>query len=534
MNVAKYDTIIVGGGIAGLTSAAYIARAGQKVLLIEKNDEFGGLVNSFVSDGFHFEAGVRALENAGIILPMLKDLGIDLEYVRSKVSVGVEDKILNIEDLNSVNDYRDLLAELYPESTDDVDRFVHTMRKIMKLLDVLYGIENPIFKDLKKDKEYIFKTLLPWLPKFIMTVGKINKLKLPFEVYLGKLIKNSSLIDIIAQHFFKGTPTFFALSYFSLYLDYLYPKGGVGKLAQALENKIRESEGVLLPGTLIQKVEAARHIITDDKGNNYQYDNLIWAADLKSFYNNTLTDGLDAKTINNFETTKSKVNLGKGSESIFSLYLQVDLPLSYFSNIARGHFFYTPSKKGLGNLHRSDLRFMLDKWDKTEKGEVYRWLFSFLHQNTFEISIPGLKDPDLVPEGKTGVIVSFLVEYELFKKLQDRGWYEDIRKEIETEIVDILNETVYPGLKEKVEKMFSFTPVSIKNRIASTDGAVVGWSFEAQVPAVHKIEKSAEAVNTPIANIFQAGQWVYNPAGVPMSILTGKLAADKIIKLSRS
>ena len=72
----KYDTIIVGGGIAGLTSAAYLSSEGKKILLIEKNDKCGGLVNSFSHNGFHFEAGVRALEDAGIIFPMLKDLGI--------------------------------------------------------------------------------------------------------------------------------------------------------------------------------------------------------------------------------------------------------------------------------------------------------------------------------------------------------------------------------------------------------------------------------------------------------------------------
>jgi NADPH-dependent 2,4-dienoyl-CoA reductase/sulfur reductase-like enzyme len=37
-----YDTIIVGGGVAGLTATAYLAREGQKVLLIEKNRELGG------------------------------------------------------------------------------------------------------------------------------------------------------------------------------------------------------------------------------------------------------------------------------------------------------------------------------------------------------------------------------------------------------------------------------------------------------------------------------------------------------------
>ena len=97
MSENTYNTIVVGGGIAGLTSAAYLSRAGQKVLLIEKNKEFGGLVNSFIRDGFHFEAGVRALEDAGIIFPMLKDLGIQLEVVKSPVSVGIENEIINIE-----------------------------------------------------------------------------------------------------------------------------------------------------------------------------------------------------------------------------------------------------------------------------------------------------------------------------------------------------------------------------------------------------------------------------------------------------
>jgi len=83
MTEYKYDTIIVGGGIAGLTAAAYLSGAGRKTLLIEKNSECGGLVNSFNRDGFIFDAGVRALEDAGIITPMLAELGIRLDVVRA-------------------------------------------------------------------------------------------------------------------------------------------------------------------------------------------------------------------------------------------------------------------------------------------------------------------------------------------------------------------------------------------------------------------------------------------------------------------
>lgn len=513
-----------------MTSAAYLARAGNKIILIEKNDEFGGLVNSFVSDGFHFEAGVRALESAGIILPMLEDLNIRLETVRSKVSVGIEDKILHVENLSSIDEYRNLLVNLYPDSESDIDLFIRSMRKIMKMLDVLYGIENPLFKDLKKDTTYILKTLLPWLPKFIFTVGKINRLNYPYEDFLKKLIKNQSLRDIIGQHFFKATPAFFALSYFSLYLDYFYPVGGVGKITAALVQKIREFGGELKPGTMIREIVPGENYVVDDMNRKIYFKNLIWAADLKTLYNNARPNDPGAPEYEKFRMSSEMIMAGKGSESVFSLFLEVDLPLSWFGAIAHGHFFYTPLRTGLGEVNRSELNTLMNKPEQFTRTAVFSWLDRFLSLNTFEISIPGLKDPNLVPENKSGVIVSFIVPYEIYKKVEESGWYDDFRKETENKIIDILSKSVYPELKNKIEKQFSFTPISIKSRIGSTDGSIVGWSFENPIPVVHKIQKSDKSVLTPWPNIFQAGQWSYSPAGVPMSILTGKLAADRIIK----
>lgn len=50
------------------------------------------------------------------------------------------------------------------------------------------------------------------------------------------------------------------------------------------------------------------------------------------------------------------------------------------------------------------------------------------------------------------------------------------------------------------------------------------------MPAVNKIQISDRSVLTPVPSIYQASQWAYSPAGVPMSVLTGKLAADRVIK----
>jgi len=43
----KFDSVVVGGGIAGLTAACYLCRYGHSVLLLEKSKRVGGLVGSF-------------------------------------------------------------------------------------------------------------------------------------------------------------------------------------------------------------------------------------------------------------------------------------------------------------------------------------------------------------------------------------------------------------------------------------------------------------------------------------------------------
>jgi phytoene dehydrogenase-like protein len=219
----------------------------------------------------------------------------------------------------------------------------------------------------------------------------------------------------------------------------------------------------------------------------------------------------------------------RGGDSVFTVYVEVDEPWESFKKIANGHFFYTPSKQGLGETHWSELDRLLKASGEQDKSQILSWLDKFLALNTYEISIPALKDPDPTPEGKTGLIISILVEYDLFKMIAETGWYKEFITKMEDRIIKVLANSVYPMLKDKVMASFSFSPLSYENRVGSSEGAITGWSFQEPVPVINKIQAANRAVLTPLPSIYQAGQWTYSPAGVPMSILTGKLAARKIL-----
>lgn len=525
-----YDAIVVGGGISGLTSAVYLARAGMKTLLLEKNNTCGGLVNSFFRDGFLFDGGVRALESAGVILPMLKHLGIDLEIIKSCVSVGIENDIMHVTSKESLKDYEDLLKRLYSGSSEEIERVISIIWKIMKDMEVLYGVDNPLFTDFRTNKSLLLKVYLPWFFKFLFTLRSIRKLQMPVEELLEKVVKERSLRDIIGQHFFKNTPSFFAMSYFYLYQDYFYPKGGVGKLAESLEGKILECGGNIVKQREAKELHPAQKTLVDNTGNSYQYNHLIWTADLKNLYSIAKSEDLPGAVSRKIEKQKGRVLRSRGADSVFSLFIAVDEPPETFKAISHGHFFYTPSRKGLGETSRTELQALLENWPKQSKEEISNWLGRFCELNTYEISIPVLKDSDAAPEGKTGLIVSLLLDYNLAKKASESGTHKEFKKEMKKKMIEVLSSSIYPMLKDKILFSFSSSPISIEKIVGSSEGSIIGWSFEEPIPVVSNMMKVNSSVETSIPNTFQAGKWAFSPSGVPMCILTGKIAAVKVIK----
>ncbi len=525
------DTLIIGGGISGLVTAAYLSKNNRKVTLIEKSEKVGGLIGSFEKDGFLFDSGIRATENSGSLFPMLRDLKINLEFLENTVSIKVKDKLIKVKDEDSLKDYETMLSSIFTENKNEIHIIIELIRQISDYMEVLYGIDNPLFLDMKQDKDYLIKTVLPWMIKYKRTINKIEKLNEPVNQYLSKITTNQGLIDVISQHFFKDTPTFFALSYFRLYNDYYYPKGGTQALIDSLEKYIISNNGKIIKNTEITEIKL-KDKIAISKNQTFEYEKIVWAADLKTLYKTVNVENSSAYNEKEYKVKLNSIKTSHGNDSIYSIYISTNIKKEYYKDKCSEHTFFTPSLKGLSSMRFNEKKLIkeLENNPNDRISILDNWLKEFANKTTYEISIPVLRDPSLAPENKSAIIVSMVFDYDLTKYLKNHDLYNHFKQSLNTFVVECLTKTLLPTLKEEIIDCFSSTPLTIEKRLNNSEGAITGWSFTKEIPVESRMKKMGKSIFTPFDDILQTGHWVFSPSGMPTSIIIGKLAADRIIR----
>ena len=85
--------------------------------------------------------------------------------------------MVRISSKDSLGAYQELLDKHFPDNKQDIAGIIQEIAKIMGYMDVLYGIDNPLFLDLKNNPGYVFRTILPWALKYLLTAPKIAKLE---------------------------------------------------------------------------------------------------------------------------------------------------------------------------------------------------------------------------------------------------------------------------------------------------------------------------------------------------------------------
>ena len=135
-----YDAIIIGGGHNGLVTAAYLAKAGKKVLVLERRDNLGGAAaTEEIFPGFKVNTGAP---DAGLLRPeIVAELDLrqhGLDFIESPVTVFApqpEGPALTL-----YRDPRETLAEIARFSPADAEKFPAFMRLVTALTGLLDNI----------------------------------------------------------------------------------------------------------------------------------------------------------------------------------------------------------------------------------------------------------------------------------------------------------------------------------------------------------------------------------------------------------
>ncbi|MGR9074429.1 MAG: phytoene desaturase family protein, partial [Gammaproteobacteria bacterium] len=260
--IQKYDAIIVGSGIGGLTSAGLLAKAGQSVLLLERHDRPGGYAHGFRRKRYLFDSGVHLTSGCGpggyrggqIIHKVFQALGIldRVEFIRIDPISRAFFPGLQISLPVSINNFIKTLSDHFPDEENGLRRLILLCVQLSEELAI--ADEIMAGDDLARARErlpvlfeYRRKTLSEVCDKFIVN-PKLRGVFATLWPYLGL------------------PPSKVSFLYWStMFIGYLvdgayYCAGGFQKFADAM------AEGILRHGGKLQfRAEVSGIEITDGK-----------------------------------------------------------------------------------------------------------------------------------------------------------------------------------------------------------------------------------------------------------------------------
>jgi len=250
----RYDAIVIGSGIGGMTTAALMSKAGKKVLVLEQHYTAGGYTHSYSRNGYEWDVGVHYIGEMGdpkssmrrvfdfITDGQLKWAKMDDNYDRFHFGEDVYNLTAGREQFQAG------LAEHFPEEKEAIVKYLKLLDSANRLIP-LKVMDKLLPSALGRPYNFVKKYGLP---------DYFNKTT--YEVLSG-LTRDQKLIAVLTgQHGDCGLPpkqssflihALIARHYLS---GAFYPEGGAWKIADSIIPVIQQSGGDLLTYALVKQV----------------------------------------------------------------------------------------------------------------------------------------------------------------------------------------------------------------------------------------------------------------------------------------
>jgi phytoene desaturase len=478
--------VIVGAGLAGLSAALRLAGAGRKVTVLERESVPGGRNGLLKKDGYSFDTGPSVLTMPSLINDAFNCVGEDMKdwleltpltpLYRAFYADGSQ--------LDVHADTNEMEAEIakHISSTEAAG-----YRRYVDFVTKLYKYEMNDFIDRNIDSP--LNLLTPNLARLI-ALGGFRRL----SPKVNQFMKDPRLQKVYSfQAMYAGVSPQQALAIYAViaYMDSVngvfFPKGGMHAVPRALAAAAEKHGVVFKYNTTVTNVEVsngrAKAVITE-AGERYECDAVILNPDLPVAYRELL--GKTPVTIKRLKYSPSCVTLLVGSSKKYDF--------AAHHNIHFGH-----------------------SWDGVFDELIKKK--QLMSDPSILVTVPTHDDPDLAPAGKH----SYYILFPTPNLDSDIDWNKQAGP-YRDQMIKTIEERGYTGFGDSIETEVMTTPLDWKNQ-----GLEMGAPFASAHTFFQTGPFRPRNMAQGIENVVFAGSGTQPGVGVPMVLISGRLAAERIV-----
>jgi phytoene dehydrogenase-like protein len=515
----QYDAVVVGGGHNGLTSAAYLARAGWRVLVLERRHVLGGAaVTEEVFPGFRISV-------ASYVVSLLRpEIIRELELAKHGFELlPLDGTFTPLDDdyLWRVNDHGTTMRELRRWSIKDAEAYEEYGRLMVDMARFIKPILSVVPPDTgRRDPRH-------WLP--LARLGRsFNDLSETHKAVFVQLmtmsaVESDPLIATMSASGIIGTfqgirspgTAYVLLHHYMGEIDGAFrawgiPRGGTGGVSEAIASAARAAGAEIrteAPVARISVKDGRAAGVVLENGDEIDARHVLSSVDSRLTFLELLdSDVLDEEFRDEVKRYKFRGSSGKVNLALDGLPDFTCLPGR--GEHLRGAISFSPS-----------VDYMETAYDDAKYGR-------FSRRPYIDTIIPTLVDPSLAPPGKH--VMSCFVQYAPYK-LTEGNWDEQ-REAFGDAVVDTIAQRA-PNIKDIILHRQVLTPLDIERRFGLTEGNIFQGELSLEQLFFNRPVPGWARYETPVKGLWLCGSATHPGGGIMGA--PGRIAALEVLHQRR-
>ena len=496
------DVAVIGAGVAGLTAAAILSKAGLKVTVFEREPQAGGYLAAFRRGDFIFDSSIQWLNQfrpGGFVNRIHAFLGGERPCCRKMDRIH-RHKSTHHDYLLTTNplSFRDQLIQDFPAEQEGITALFRDAEKLGRHMLFLDDRMRAACTMTAGEKIRHAVAMLRWvwpIRHLISTPAKKGLLRYFKSQELQDIFhSNDTLMSVLVPLGLAFTGDFQVL-----------PEGGGEAIVEWLSKTIIQQGGAIrLNSPVSEVVMDDRRVATGvrlDSGQIVRATYVVAACDSHTLF----SEMLPRQAVP--EKWRRRIEEADLYHSSFSIYIGLDC---------------LPSALGLNEelVHLTNDAFPPSA---RVSGEA--------QSTTISVLAPSFRDPSLAAQGKGTLQIqcpaylSYQNRWKTGPDLERGEAYNTLKKEYAELLLDRVEKNLIPGLRQHIEEISIATPVTFYRYTRNLAGGIMGFR-----PTQKNIRARLAQIKTPVKHLFLGGQWATYGGGVPIATQTAVNASLLILR----